>query len=121
MPESLFSQCERDTEKYRWRRLLQSALILVLLAGLAWPVYQALSAQQRASGDLLTTGRWEKHAYDLVYELAFSSAQQPDGPLVVYRASSADLRAAVPVLAVQRNTGGSVSTKIGRASCRVRV
>lgn len=110
MPESLSPPMRKSYIKIEMKRLLQPVLILMFLASSAWPVYQALSAWQKAGSDLLTSGTWENHAYDLLYELAFSTARQPDGPLVVYRASAADLRAAVPVLAVQRDAGGSVAT-----------
>ncbi len=110
MPESFSPPMQKRCIKIEMKKFLQPALILVLLASSTWPVYQALSAHQRGSTDLVTKGTWANHAYDLLYELAFSSARQPDGPLVVYRASSADLHAPVAVFAVQRDAGGSVST-----------
>ena len=51
---------------------------------------------------LKITGTWNTHPYDLLYTVAFSSEQQPNGPLVVYRATGTDVRSAVPVIALAR-------------------
>lgn len=53
---------------------------------------------------LIVKGKWQAHAYDLVYTVAFSSHQQPNGPLVIYRASSADQSMTVPIAAIARNS-----------------
>lgn len=94
--------------KPRWKRFLPPLLILILLAGIAWPVRQVLFASQQASNPLvMTTGTWNAHNYDLVYTVALSTSQRPDGPLVAYRASGTDLNQNVPIAAVQRDAGGS--------------
>jgi hypothetical protein len=49
-------------------------------------------------------GKWQDHAYDLVYSVAFSSQQQPNGPLIIYRASGANQSATVPVAAIARDS-----------------
>src|SRR6266853_4320380 len=93
----------------RWRGIMKRSLLLILLVILVLPVSWAihLSSYARQSNGANTqspaiTGIWNTHAYDLVYTVAFSSEQQPDGPLVVYRATGADLRSAVPVIALAR-------------------
>ncbi len=49
-------------------------------------------------------GNWQNHTYDLVYTVAFSSQQQPDGPLVIYRASGTNQSATVPIAAIARDS-----------------
>src|SRR5579884_707566 len=79
-------------------------LVSMVVALLAWPFRSEMSAQSaNASQSLKTVGIWSQHNFDLIYTMAFSSAQQPDGPLIAYRASSADLRSAVAVAAVARS------------------
>lgn len=84
------------------RTLLLILLILTLVVPVGWFVHVATYARQNSFQPLTTVGVWNAHNYDLVYTVAFSSQQQPDGPLVVYRASSSDLRSNVPVIALAR-------------------
>jgi hypothetical protein len=107
MQESENFQRNRPIRFFRWKKFVPPLLILMLLAGFAWPVHQALYAHNQSNSNLVTAGAWSQHNYDLVYAVAFSSAQRPDGPLVAYRASAGDLHTAVPVVAVQRDSGGS--------------
>ncbi len=53
---------------------------------------------------LVVKGNWQDHTYDLVYTVAFSSQQQPNGPLVIYRASGTDQSTTVPVAVIARNS-----------------
>jgi hypothetical protein len=76
----------------------------MLLALLLWPFRSGIQARSaNASPKLTTIGDWSQHNFDLIYTMAFSSAQQQDGPLVAYRASGTDLRSAVAVAAVARS------------------
>jgi len=73
------------------------------LALINWPVREATYAQ---AGLLFTLGAWNAEnadGSDLVYTVAFSRAEQPDGPLMVYRASGAALQSVTPVFAMQRS------------------
>jgi hypothetical protein len=108
------------------RKTLLLVGILALLVLIAWPVmhFSALFSARASSncqngnasdplasaGCLVTTGSWSTRNYDLVYTVAFSNEQQPNGPLVVYRTSSTDLRTNVPVITIQR--GPQVTTPI---------
>src|SRR3989442_15958009 len=51
---------------------------------------------------VVARGSWFTQGYDLVYTVAFSRAEQPNGPLVVYRPSGTDLPTVVPVIALKR-------------------
>ena len=85
-----------------WSTLL-SIIILMALALINWPVREATYAQ---AGLLFTLGAWNAEnadGSDLVYTVAFSRAEQPDGPLMVYRASGAALQSVTPVFAMQRS------------------
>lgn len=87
------------------KKMLLLMILLVLLALITWPVRSAIYARQALSGQisgLVTAGTWNTHNVDLVYTVAFSRPQQPDGPLVVYRVPGADLHAVTPVIAVPR-------------------
>src|SRR5437660_8366721 len=78
-------------------------LILMLLALVILPVRMSIFASAPPSLEpLVTKGSWDTHNYDLIYTVAFSSEEQPNGPLVVYRAAGTDLRSSVPVIAIQR-------------------
>lgn len=105
------------------RKTLLLVGILALVVLIVWPVMALFSAQASSNcqngnasnplasaGCLVTSGSWSTRNSDLVYTVAFSSEQQPNGPLVVYRTSSTDLRANVPVIAVRR--GPQVTTPI---------
>ena len=95
------------------RTLLLLLLVLMLVVPVGWAARELTYAQQDTMAPyqkLTAMGTWNTHNYDLVYTVAFSSQQQPNGPLVVYRASSADLRANVPVIALAR--GQQVQTPI---------
>mgnify|MGYP001159366812 CR=1 FL=1 len=97
------------------RRTLFLVLILlvILLAPVAWFLHIPLFGGQGGAPytrALAVSGAWSAHNYDLAYTVAFSSAQQPDGPLVAYRASGANLQDVVPVAAVAR--GPQVTTPV---------
>jgi hypothetical protein len=82
-------------------------LSMLLFSGFAhFPSTDAqVYAQKTGYGQpLMVKGNWQTHAYDLVYTVAFSSQQQPDGPLVIYRASAADQSMTVPIAAIARNS-----------------
>ena len=88
---------------------MKRTFLLILLLIVVLPISLALhlsSHTQPSNGasiqSLTITGAWHTHPYDLVYTVAFSSEQQPNGPLVVYRATGTDLRSAVPVIALAR-------------------
>ena len=84
------------------RTVLLIMLILTLVVPVGWFVQRATYARQNPFQPLTSAGRWNTHNYDLIYTVAFSSQQQPNGPLVVYRALGADLRTNVPVVALAR-------------------
>lgn len=96
------------------RRTLLFVLALALLVQPGWTIRLPMFAAQDARAmqcestgvifcaPMVTTGAWSAHGYDLVFTVAFSRKQQPNGPLVVYRASGTDLRTVVPVVALQR-------------------
>ena len=87
------------------KRTLLLILLLILVLPVSWTIHLSSYAQQSNSAYTQSptiTGAWHTHPYDLVYTVAFSSEQQPNGPLVVYRATGADLRSAVPVIALAR-------------------
>lgn len=89
------------------RTLLLIVMILALLLPMAWGVRAATYARQittTGAQKLTVRGTWNTHNYDLVYTVAFSSTQQPNGPLVVYRAAEANLQANVPVIALARSS-----------------
>jgi len=91
------------------RTLLLIILVLALVVPVGWLVRGSTLARQAiltmALGQKLTVrGVWNAHDYDLVYTVAFSREEQPNGPLVVYRASGANLQAAVPVIALARDS-----------------
>lgn len=111
MREAAHPSTQADPGKSRWKRFLPPLLILMLIAGIAWPVRQALFAGQQTSNPLVTAGSWSYHSDDLIYTVAFSTPQRPNGPLVAYRASMADLAQDVPVVAVQRDVGGSAPAR----------
>src|ERR1019366_5604122 len=52
---------------------------------------------------LVVKGRWQDHAYDLVYTVAFSSQQEPNGPLVIYRVSGTNQSTTVPIAVIVRS------------------
>ncbi len=83
---------------------LLGLLVLLLAISLAWSLRGLLIASSlpRARGPLVVSGPWQLHPYDLVYSVAFSSAQQAEGPLLVYRAAGADLHTTLAVDAIQR-------------------
>jgi hypothetical protein len=93
------------------KKVLLPVLFLVLLASIAGPIQRALDVHRQLDSVLVTTGTWRGHKQDLIYTVAFSDPQQPDGPLIAYRAPASDLRAAVPVVAVQRDTGSGAATQ----------
>ena len=87
------------------KRSLLLILLVVLILPISWAVHLSSYARQSngaSTQSLAITGAWNRHPYDLVYTVAFSSEQQPDGPLVVYSAIGADLHSAVPVIALTR-------------------
>lgn len=86
--------------------LLIALLALFLSLTLGWTIHIAFSASYQQSishSTRITQGNWVAHPYDLLYTVMFSTAQQPDGPLVVYRAASANLATATPVIALRRS------------------
>ncbi len=85
------------------RTLLLVILCILLLVPVGWLARTTIFARQNIpTHGLTTTGSWSSLNYDLVYTVAYSSQQQPDGPLVAYRASSANLQNAVPVISIAR-------------------
>jgi hypothetical protein len=89
------------------RRTLFLVVILgiVLLAPVAYFLHIPFFGEQQNGSytrALAVSGDWSAHNYDLVYTVAYSSAAQPNGPLVVYRASGTNLQDVVPVAAVVR-------------------
>lgn len=89
------------------KRSLLLILILASLIPVGYFVHVATYARQNTPPTyraLSIAGTWNTHNYDLIYTMAFSSAQQPDGPLVVYRASGSDLRTSEAVIAVARSS-----------------
>src|SRR5215471_14180874 len=99
-------------QKSHAKRLALPIIVLMALALISWPVRQAMFARytQQAqapstqAGSLFTTGSWKARDLDLLYTVAFSRAEQPNGPLVVYRVSGADLHAVTPVFVKQRSS-----------------
>jgi len=87
------------------KKILLLILILMLVALVIWPIRLSIFAQHSVEPSLqplVTSGSWNAHNYDLVYTIAYSSKVQPNGPLVVYRASATNLYSSVPVIAIQR-------------------
>ena len=87
------------------KRTLLLIFLVILVVPVSWAVHLSSHAQQSNSTymqPLKITGTWNTHPYDLLYTVAFSSEQQPNGPLVVYRATGTDVRSAVPVIALAR-------------------
>ena len=95
---------KRSSRKYRALSILLALATIVLI----WPVHLAIFVQP--SQQALAGSAWSASKSDLLYIVSYSRADEPYGPLVVYRASSADLRAVVPVVAVQR--GASPQTPV---------
>src|ERR1700692_3264155 len=86
------------------RTLLLVATIALLLLILFSSAHAFIYAHKVDSvAPLSVAGTWRTHAYDLLYTVALSSEQQPNGPLIVYRALGADLRNVVPIIALQRD------------------
>ncbi len=119
MPSVIWPRRGRNS---RMKRLNWPLFLLVLLVLTIWPVHTALYAQNSESapswqlapqiGSLLATGGWQSQSDDLLYTVDFSSAAQPFGPLVVYRASGADLRAVAPVIVVDRSYSPLMETPL---------
>ncbi|MDQ6662478.1 MAG: hypothetical protein M3Z24_16130, partial [Chloroflexota bacterium] len=90
------------------KRTLFLLLILIVTVPIGYLSASALAAawypSSSTQGAIRTTGLWRTHPYDLVYTVAYSSEQQPNGPLVVYRASASDLHANVAVAALVRSS-----------------
>ncbi|MEO8970923.1 MAG: hypothetical protein ABI406_04890 [Ktedonobacteraceae bacterium] len=87
------------------KRTFLLILLLILVLPISWTIHLSSHAQQSNgtyTQPLAISGAWQTHPYDLVYTVAFSSEQQPNGPLVVYRATGTDLHSAVPVIALAR-------------------
>ena len=86
---------------------MKKTVFLIILLGVllslvvSWRV--VTYARQAAPQALVTSGTWQAQNQDLLYVVAFSSLQQPDGPLVVYRAAASDLHNAEPVIAFERD------------------
>ncbi len=98
--------CSENREIALKRTLfLLGILALLLIVSLAWSMRALLFASSlpQTAGPFVATGNWQAHPYDLIYSVAFSSAQQPDGPLLVYRAAEADLHTSVVVNAIRRD------------------
>lgn len=93
---------------------------------MVWPARAAIFASNTQAahfwqlspqvGTLRTNGNWSQFANDLLYIVDYSRAGQPFGPLVVYRASGADLRAAVPVIVVDRSQATLMETPLAYPS-----
>lgn len=86
------------------RTLLLVATIALLLLILFSSTHAFIYAHKGdAVAAVSVAGTWRTHADDLLYTVAVSSEQQPNGPLIVYRAPGADLRNVIPVIALQRD------------------
>src|SRR5450755_1219708 len=85
--------------------LLLMLLALVIISG--WANCLSIHAQApvlAGNGQpLVVKGSWQPQNYDLVYTVAVSSQQQPNGPLEVYRTSAADQHTTVQIATVERN------------------
>ena len=97
------------------RTFLLIILMLALVAPLGWLVQKSTFARQDTlkttmEQRLTVRGAWNASGDDLVYTVAFSRAEQPSGPLVVYRATGASLATAVTVIALAR--GPQVQTPL---------
>src|SRR5712691_5289430 len=78
----------RGGEVHMKRACMLIIVALALLLPLGWAVRVSTYARQDTTGiaqRLTVMGTWNAHNYDLVYTVAFSNQQQPDGPLVAYR------------------------------------
>ncbi|MBV9257183.1 MAG: hypothetical protein JO215_04085, partial [Ktedonobacteraceae bacterium] len=87
--------------------LLVALLSFILFSGFAHfaSTGSQLHMEKTVSGQpFMVKGNWQNHAYDLVYTVAFSSQQQPNGPLVIYRAAGTDQRSTVAVAAIARDS-----------------
>ena len=87
--------------------LLSLLLAFVLFSGFAhFPSNNAAVRVEKTVSEqpLVVKGNWQDHTYDLVYTVAFSSQQQPNGPLIIYRASGANQSATVAVAAIARTS-----------------
>src|SRR5579871_2686465 len=121
---------KRAIQGLRHLNRLQTGLVLLGLAGLiglmAWPARAVIFASNTQAanywqlsplvGTLHTAGNWSQSAGDLLYTVEFSRADQPFGPLVVYRASGADLRTAAPVIVVNRGQAARMETPLAYPS-----
>lgn len=86
------------------RTLLLLATLILLLLIVFGSTHVFIYAQKgNAVAPLAVSGVWRTHPYDLLYTVALSSEQQPNGPLLVYRALGTDLRHVVPVIALRRD------------------
>ncbi len=89
------------------RTFLLVVVLLALVLPIGWVVRVSTFARVHpttGAQSLTVRGTWNTHDYDLIYTVAFSSAEQPNGPLVVYRATGANLQATVPVIAMARSS-----------------
>src|ERR1700730_15744097 len=91
------------------RRVFLPSLLLSFLLFSGFAHFPSSDAQahvgKTVSGQpLIVKGNWQDHTYDLVYTVAFSSQQQPNGPLVIYRASGTNQSATVPVAVIARHS-----------------
>ncbi len=91
------------------RSVFLSLALLSLLLFSGWAsrlfVYaQSFVTTLTAGGQpLVIKGDWQPQNYDLVYTVAVSSQQQPNGPLEVYRTSATDQRQTVQIASIERN------------------
>ncbi|HEV2661243.1 MAG TPA: hypothetical protein VGU68_11620, partial [Ktedonobacteraceae bacterium] len=85
--------------------LLLMLLALLIISGWANGLSLRAQAPVRAGNGqpLVVKGNWQPQNYDLVYTVAVSSQQQPNGPLEVYRASAADQHTTVQIATVERS------------------
>jgi hypothetical protein len=85
------------------RIFLLAIICILLIAPAGWLARTTIFARQSMPTNVLaTTGSWSSHNDDLVYIVAFSSQRQPDGPLIVYRASSSNLQDTLPIISIAR-------------------
>jgi hypothetical protein len=95
------------------RSVFLSLTLLSVLLSSVWinrlPVYaQSLVTLQTGGGQpLVINGDWQPQKYDLVYTVAVSSQQQPNGPLEVYRTSATDQRHTVQIASIERSGVGA--------------
>src|SRR5581483_11539972 len=92
----ILSKLQQKQKTHR-RYFVTPVLLALALAVLLWPVHIITFAHHEQA-----QAPWQSHNLDLLFVASYSQKEQPDGPLVVYRAVGGDLRHVVPVVTVPR-------------------